>query len=85
MKIKKAEYIDRYRINLHFNDGSQKIIDFYPFLKKANNPMTYQFLDVEKFKKFRIYYGDLIWPRHEMAFSAQSLFEWTSVKAKVPV
>lgn len=76
MRIKKAEYIEEFRISLTFDNGEKKIIDFYSFLKKANNPMTYQFLDIEKFKKFRLYNGDLIWPKHEMAFSAETLFSW---------
>lgn len=76
MRITKAEYIDEYTIMLTFDDGFKSKIDFGPFLKRANNPMNYQFLEIEKFKKFKIFHGHLSWSRHEMMFSAESLRQW---------
>ena len=76
--ITNAEYVQEYQIRLAFSDETVKIVNLEMFMKTNGNPMVAQFLDVGKFKKFRIWYGDLIWPKHEMAFMAETLYEWGS-------
>ena len=70
-----AEYIKDYKIRLVFFGNEERIIDFEPFLKLANNPMTRKFLDINEFKKFKIEYGDLIWNDYEMCFPIIDLYE----------
>jgi uncharacterized protein DUF2442 len=66
--IEHAEYKEDFKINLKFSDNIEQEIDFEPFLKKSLNPMTQKYLDKEKFKDFRIEYGDLVWNDYEMCF-----------------
>lgn len=73
--IIKAEYVKGYKIKLVFSDGKERTINFEPFLKQAANPMTRKFLDINKFKKFKIEYGDLIWNDYEMCFPIIDLYE----------
>jgi hypothetical protein len=75
LAIKSAEYIKGYKIKMVFSDFKERIINFEPFLKQAQNPMTRKFLDIDEFKKFKIEYGDLIWNDYEMCFPIIDLYE----------
>ena len=82
LAIKNAEYIKGYQIKLVFSDQKERIINFEPFLKQAQNPMTRKFLDIDEFKKFKIEYGDLIWNDYEMCFPIIDLYEDNILKNK---
>jgi hypothetical protein len=73
--IVNAEYINDYKINFSFSDGTEKTIDFNGFLSNARNPMTRKYLDKKLFKKFSIEYGDIIWNDYEMCFPIWDLHE----------
>ena len=60
VSIDTAEYKGEYVIYLKFSDGIERFIDFNDFLKSAKNPMTKKYLNKERFKSFKIDYGDLI-------------------------
>ena len=66
ISIKKAEYLKGYKIKLLFSDGKEQIIDFHLFLKNAKNPMIRKYLNLNKFKKFEVKYGDLIWSDYNL-------------------
>jgi len=75
IEILKAEYLGQYKIKLNFSDRTNKTVDFEGFLKAAVNPMTKKFLDKNKFKAFKLNYGDLIWGDYEMCFPVWDLHE----------
>jgi len=75
IEIQKTEYLGNYKIRLTFSDNNEKVIDFEPFLKKAKNPMTRKYLDIDKFKDFQLEYGDLTWGDYEMCFPIWDLYE----------
>ncbi len=75
IQIEKAKYLDGHKVQLYFSDGKKRIIDFKEFLLKAKNPMTTQFLNLKKFKKFKVVYGDLLWGDYEMCFPIFDLYE----------
>ena len=75
IEIVNANYASNYKIEIIFSDGKEKTIDFEEFLRQAKNPMTTKFLDLKKFKKFKIEYGDLIWGDYEMCFPLWDLYE----------
>ena len=77
IEITKAEYVDGLRIHLWFNDHSERIIDFAPFLCGAHNPLFKKYRDVNEFKKFRIVHGNLDWNDFEMCFPIADLYEGT--------
>ncbi len=73
--LEKADYLGAYQLALMFDDGTQRTVDFGPFLKKARNPMTTQFLDQEKFRQFTVEDGDIRWGDYEMVFPLWDLYE----------
>ncbi|HEY2952962.1 MAG TPA: DUF2442 domain-containing protein [Verrucomicrobiae bacterium] len=73
LEISKAVYVSGYKIRLTFNDGSVRVMDFGPFLKKARNPDTTDYRDLKRFKEFRIQDGDLMWGDFQMIFPIADL------------
>ncbi|MGH7595362.1 MAG: DUF2442 domain-containing protein [bacterium] len=74
LDIIRAEYIGGYKLHLWFSDGKNHVVDFEPFLMSARNPMVTQYRDIEKFRKFRLVYGNLDWNDYEMCFSVEDLY-----------
>ena len=74
LEITKAEYIAGYKIRLTFNDGAVRVVDFGPFLMKARNPDTTDYRDLQRFKRFRIQDGDLMWGDFQMIFPILDLY-----------
>jgi hypothetical protein len=74
LEITEAKYISGYKILLTFNDGTERIMDFEPFLRKARNPDLSQYRQIRKFKSFRLHYGDLMWGDYEMIFPISDLY-----------
>ena len=61
-------------MRLAFDDGKTQTIDFEPFLRAARNPAIRDFLDMEKFKSFRIEHGNLMWGDFELCFPIADLY-----------
>ena len=74
IEISNAEYEGNFLIKIIFSDGLVRIVDFNNFLKSAKNPMTTQFRKEEKFKNFKLEYGDLIWGDYDMCFPIHDLY-----------
>jgi hypothetical protein len=74
LEITDANYVAGHRIRLTFNDGTMRVVDFGPFLARARNPDTTDYRDVEKFKRFRIESGDLVWGDYQMIFPIIDLY-----------
>jgi hypothetical protein len=68
LEIVEAKYVSGYKIRLVFNDETERVVDFGPFLEKARNPDTTDYRDLKKFREFRIEDGDLIWGDFQMIF-----------------
>ena len=75
IKIIKAEYLKDYRIKLLFSDNRIQIVDFKAFLENSQNPTTRKYLNIERFKEFKIEFGDLIWHDYELCFPIIDLYE----------
>ena len=73
LEITEANYVSDYKIHLTFNDGTVRVMDFAPFLRKARNPDITQYRQLRKFKQFRLHYGDLMWGDYEMIFPIADL------------
>jgi len=75
LEIVGAEYATGYQIHLSFNDGTHRVMDFEPFLKKAQNPMISKYRRLKEFKSFHISNGDLMWGDFEMIFPIEDLYQ----------
>ena len=73
LEITEAIYVSGYKVRLTFNDGTMRVMDFEPFLRKAGNPDLTQYRQLRKFKSFRLHYGDLMWGDYEMIFPITDL------------
>lgn len=74
MKVLNATYISGYSIRISFSNGETRIIDLAPFLSKAKNPATSQFLNKKKFRVFKLSNGYLTW-NGQMDISADYLYQ----------
>ena len=75
LEITNAEQSSRYAVKLDFSDGTERVIDFEPFLKASRNPAIRVYLDPEKFSHFRLEYGDLVWDDYDLCFPIADLYE----------
>jgi hypothetical protein len=81
-----AEALGRHVLNLTFSDGHVATVDFGPFLKNVLNAETRQFLNVKRFRAFRLVYGNVVWGDYEMCFPIEDLYRGrVCAKSSVPV
>jgi hypothetical protein len=73
LEITKAKHISRYKIQMTFNDSKIRVVDFEPFLKKAQNPMVTKYRRLKEFKSFHVRSGDLMWGDFDMIFPIEDL------------
>jgi hypothetical protein len=74
LRVKEAKYVPRHRVDIKFNDGTHRVVDFGPFLKQARNPMFTKYRRAKEFKSFHIQDGDLMWGDYEMIFPTMDLY-----------
>ena len=74
--IKRAKLLVDYRIRFEFTDGRSTEIDFHPILTQpGQNPMATQYLDITRFKNFKIDgRADIVWGDWEMCFPFAALY-----------
>jgi hypothetical protein len=59
--VKKVDYVDGYRLRLHFNDRKVKIVDLEKMIKKVKN-MFLPLVDIEYFKSVTCDGTTICWP-----------------------
>ena len=74
LEITAAHYLKDYKIEFEFNDETQTIVDFEPFLKHAKNPMLKKYLDLKEFKNFTVRDGDIDWNDYELCFPIADIY-----------
>ena len=74
LRVKDAKYVPRYKVDIRFNDGARRVVDFGPFLKRATNPMFTKYRRLKQFKSFRIQDGDLMWGDFDLIFPITDLY-----------
>ena len=74
LKIEKAKYLSDFVIRILFNDSTEMLVDFKPFLEKSNHPSIRKYLDESKFADFKIIDGNLNWNDYDMIFPIQDLY-----------
>jgi hypothetical protein len=69
-----AELVGDYRIHLAFDDGTQQVVDFKPFLSHSIHPDIRAYLDVSRFGAFRLEHGELVWGDYDLCFPIIDLY-----------
>lgn len=72
--VKKAKYVEEYKILLTFDDKSKKIVDFKKALRGFKGPIFQPLKDVNYFKNFKVAIGTVTWP-NEADVSPDYLYE----------
>jgi hypothetical protein len=73
INISNAEHVGGYCLRLQFDDGSEQIVDFGPFLRDAQHPDVRAFLGEDRFLTYRIEHGNLIWGDYDLCFPVTDL------------
>lgn len=74
-EVTKAQFIGDFAIRVYFNDGSNKLVDFKPFLEKSLHPEIREYLDESKFREFQIVDGNLNWNDYDLIFPVWDLYQ----------
>lgn len=74
LKIKSATYIKNYELLITFYDGKEVSVDFYDFLISSTNPQIRDYLNLEKFKSFKVKNNDLLWGDFDLLFPIEDLY-----------
>jgi hypothetical protein len=74
LEITDVRYVSGYKLRLTFNDGVEQVVDFEPFLRKAQNPDLTRYRQLRKFKSFQLHHGNLMWGDYEMIFPLMDLY-----------
>ncbi|MDP1725172.1 MAG: DUF2442 domain-containing protein [Bacteroidota bacterium] len=75
INLENANYISEFKLELHFSDGTNRIVDFEPFLKSRQNPMITKYLELTEFKKFKLDGGNIVWGENwDMIFHLEDLY-----------
>ena len=69
-----ATKTEKYRIQLHFDDGAEQEVDFEPFLSYSLHPDIRAYLDPVRFGSFRVEYGELVWGDYDLCFPVIDLY-----------
>jgi len=72
--IERARRVRDYDLRLTFSDGTERTVDFGPFLNHSTNPQIRAFLDMKRFASFRVENGDLVWGDWELCFPIADLY-----------
>ena len=73
--IKQATYLADYRIKVLFDDGTSRDIDLYGFLSQSRLPIIRQYLDLDKFRQFRVEDGTLAWEDNEFDLNPINIYK----------
>ncbi|MCX8085617.1 MAG: DUF2442 domain-containing protein [Rhodocyclaceae bacterium] len=74
VNIVSAESAGDLCLRLRFDDGTEQVVDFRPFLSRALHPSIRAYLEPARFASFRIEQGDLVWGDWELCFPIADLY-----------
>ena len=74
LKIESAKYLSDYAIRILFNDGTEKLVDFKPFLSNSIHPSIKKYLDEKRFSNFNMTDGNLNWNDYDLIFPIWDLY-----------
>ena len=75
IKVRKATYLDGFKVCIYFNDGKRKTVDFEPFLETIHNSFLEKYKNPTTFKKFSVQDGNLVWGKDwDLIFPVTQLY-----------
>jgi len=79
IKLIGASYVGDYKVELRFDDGVVRVIDFAAFLRNNPHPQHDKYQKISNFKKFKIECNNLVWGRNwDLEFDLWGLYKGIS-------
>ncbi len=76
LQVKKAEYLNDYKLRISFSDGKEKVVDFSNYILNTNKAYLSKYKNPAYFKKFKIDHGNIVWGKDwDLIFPIQQLYE----------
>ena len=75
IKIESALYQGDFAIRIQFQDGTDKLVYFKPFLTKSVHPSIKKYLKEKQFSNFMIVDGNLNWNDYDLIFPIWDLYQ----------
>jgi hypothetical protein len=75
LRVEDAKYLEKYIVQIFFNDGTNQNVDFENFLTDSQHPEIRKYLDKSLFQSFSIINGNLNWNEYDMIFPISDLHE----------
>lgn len=69
-----ARPVAPYTLAITFSDGTERIVDFGPFLRASRHPAIRAYLDEARFAEFAIIGGNLNWHDYDLIFPVADLY-----------
>lgn len=69
-----AHEVALYTLAITFSDGTERTVDFGPFLRASHHPSVRAYLDVTRFREFDIVGGNLNWHDYDLIFPVADLY-----------
>jgi hypothetical protein len=75
IRVSQAKYLKDYVLRVSFSDGTERAVDFKPFLMKSTHPQVTKYRKESVFKKFTIIGGNIDWNDYELIFPIDDLYK----------
>ena len=75
IEVLSAKFIGDYSLRITFSDGTNRLVDFKPFLESSGHPSIKKYMDEKNFLNFVITGGNLNWNDYDMIFPVEDLYE----------
>jgi len=76
LSIKEAKYAEGFKLEIVFNDGIKKMVDFGGFLQSHSHPQFNKYKKEANFKRFKIEHGNIVWGKDwDMIFPVYDLYK----------
>ena len=75
IEIRSAKYLGAFTIKIIFVDGTDKSVDFRPFLSKSLHPSIAKYLNEDLFSQFKLVDGNLNWNDFDLIFPLEDLYK----------
>ena len=76
ISIKEAKHTEAFKIEIVFNDGIKKMVDFGYFLQSHSHPQFNKYKKEKNFKRFKIEIGNIVWGKDwDMIFPVYDLYK----------
>jgi len=73
LNIASATQVGPFSLRLLFDDGTDRVVDFEPFLSRSRHRDIRAYIQPEKFGSFRLEHGDLVWGDWDLCFPIADL------------